>query len=499
MQQKRLKQVLTDAKEFAITAELSGGRNFSIKPVEKFMRACSQSTAEMPEGFNFVGVTCTQGPGGTAGLEPATILNYLKEQNLLGDLDFIPHVSCKDHNIDSIRSLLEGAMLDGIESLLVITGDKPITSKGVFDLESVGLLGMIKQINEKHKAMAEDTEKVHQFFAAAAVSPFKYTEPSQMQQYYKMEKKIASGAKFIVTQVGWDWKKSVELMTYIKERNLNTPVIGNVFLLTTKNAAPRLMHENKLPGCFVSDELYAKLNEETYEDHIERAAQQLAMYKGIGAAGADIGFVHDYDVFLEIVNRAAEIGDDWEHYKDNLHWPKKDGFYLYDDYGKRVELSKPKKTLAQRHYEFVHRAILDKGHRGYYVFRRIMKILGAQKGSGFAYRTFNVVERGAKYALFECAACGDCFLPENFGICTMGGCEKGLANVPCGDATVDGMCGNNPDRVCVGELIYKAAAASGKIDKWIETICPPRDISLDKTSSILNYLFEKDHDKNNMK
>ena len=50
---------------------------------------------------------------------------------------------------------------------------------------------------------------VHQFFVGAAVSPFKYSEPSQMQQYYKMEKKIACGAKFLVTQVGWDWKKSV--------------------------------------------------------------------------------------------------------------------------------------------------------------------------------------------------------------------------------------------------------------------------------------------------
>ena len=35
------------------------------------------------------------------------------------------------------------------------------------------------------------------FFAGAAVSPFKRTEPELMGQYYKLKKKIEAGAKFI--------------------------------------------------------------------------------------------------------------------------------------------------------------------------------------------------------------------------------------------------------------------------------------------------------------
>ena len=62
------------------------------------------------------------------------------------------------------------------------------------------------------------------------MSPFKYNEESQMQQYFKMEKKIASGAKFLITQVGWDWKKSIELMKYLKDAQLDIPVVGNVYL-----------------------------------------------------------------------------------------------------------------------------------------------------------------------------------------------------------------------------------------------------------------------------
>ncbi|MCK5676533.1 MAG: methylenetetrahydrofolate reductase C-terminal domain-containing protein [Verrucomicrobia bacterium] len=38
----------------------------------------------------------------------------------------------------------------------------------------------------------------------------------------------------------------------------------------------------------------------------------------------------------------------------------------------------------------------------------------------------------------QCEECGDCYLAENFGFCTMGGYAKGLANAPCGDAKPDG-------------------------------------------------------------
>ncbi len=122
----------------------------------------------------------------------------------------------------------------GVESLLALTGDKPATAQGVFEVESVGLLSMIGRLNRQSiiGAKPEQLDKAHRFFAGAAVSPFKYTEGSLLQQYYKMEKKIAEGAQFLITQVGWDWKKSLELMQYLKANRITTPVLGNVYWLT---------------------------------------------------------------------------------------------------------------------------------------------------------------------------------------------------------------------------------------------------------------------------
>lgn len=496
MQKNRFSNSIKDKSKFVVTAELVGAPGFSFAPIKKFLTAYKDKTQSViPAEFDFCAITSPQNPGGVANIEPADVLSYCLLNDLLDDLDFVPHISCKDQNADRITSSLVGYKALGINSVLALTGDKPATSKGVFDVEAVGLCKMVKDFNNQEilKAKPDNLNKVFKFNIGAAVSQYKYDEAAQMQQYYKMEKKVKSGAEFIVTQVGWDWKKAVELANYVKDNKITTPVIGNVYLLSTITPAPRLMHDIKLPGCFVSDELFAKVLSESVDEHIQRAAQQVAMFKALGFAGADIGGVHDFEMFLKILNRAAEIGENWTQFKHNLCFPAKDGWYLYDDNNKAKELSKPKKTCSHKFFNFMHRAILDPDYTGFKAFKSVMSAVGAKKGSGFCYSGFNGIEKAMKYWLFDCQECGDCFLPENFSICTMGKCEKGLDNVPCGDATVDGYCGNNLERVCVGQLVYNAAAAEGSLDKLRQTICQRRNPQLSHTASIVNYLFGKDH------
>ena len=494
---KYLKEALTEPSQFAVIAELTGGPGYNFSPIEKFLKAYQDNQGQdIPKEFTLAGVSLPQNPGGVANIDPSDVMAVLQEGQLIGDLDIIPHLSCKDCNSDSLTSTLVGYRKRRINTVLALTGDKPVNAQGVFEVEAVSLLAMIKRMNHASilKAKPGEWDQVRQFCAGAAVSPFKYTEPLLMQQYYKMEKKVAAGAQFLVTQVGWDWKKSLELMQYMKDNRISTPVFGNVYWLTTLTPAPRLMHDIKLPGCFVSDDLLAKLQSETVDEHIQRAAQQVAMYKAMGYAGVDLGGVHDYNVFVKILNRAAEIGENWEQFKDNLYWPPENAFYLYDDSGKQVELSRPKKKFNEQFFNIMHRAILDPEHRGFHCFKKAVKLLGADKEGNFSYKTFNALEKVIKHSIFECQECGDCYLPENFGYCTLGPCEKGVANAPCGDATVDGFCGNNLERRCVGEMIYNAAAAEpGGREKLRKRINKPRVPALKHTSSLVNYLCGKDH------
>jgi 5,10-methylenetetrahydrofolate reductase len=499
MPKKRLSDALAKSSNFVVVAELAAGPKYNFGPIEKFLSGAKEAGSDaVPKEFDFTGICVPQNPGGVANLEPADVLLRIKDKDLLGDLDFIPHISCKDHNSDGLTSSLVNYRARDVESVLALTGDKPVSAKGSFEVESVGLLQLIERMNSESflKAKPDQWDKINQFFPGAAVSPFKYTEASQMQQYYKMEKKIASGAKFLITQVGWDWKKSQELMQYLKENSIDTPVLGNVYLLSTTTPAPRLMHDIKLPGCFVSDEFLAKLQSENIEQHIERAAQQVAMYKQLGAAGVDIGGVHDYATFTKILTLANQIGSDWEKHKDNLCWPGGEKFYLYESSGQKAVAARMKKRFRQRFFDFMHRAILNSDYNGFKLFRGTMGLLGTKKGKGFCYKSFYAMERWFKYLAFDCEDCGDCYLPENFSYCTIGGCEKGMDNAPCGDSTADGLCGNNLERICIGEYIYKAAAAKpdGRA-KLRATINKPRMHELENSASILNYLFGVDHTK----
>jgi 5,10-methylenetetrahydrofolate reductase len=499
MSRKRLSASLAKDSNFVVVGELAAGPKFNFAPIEKFLTGAKEAGPDaIPKGYDFAGFLVPQNPGGVSNLEPADVLARVTEKGLLGDLDFIPHISCKDHNADGLTSSLINYRARDVESVLALTGDKPITAKGSFEVESVGLLQMIERMNCESflKAKPDQWDTIHQFSPGAAVSPFKYTEASQMQQYYKMEKKIASGAKFLITQVGWDWKKSQELMRYLQENSIDIPVIGNVYFLSTTTPAPRLMHDIKLPGCFVSDEFLAKMQSESLEQHIERAAQQVAMYKELGAAGVDIGGVHDFAVFTKILELAEQIGSDWEKYKDNLCWPGGENFYLYEGSGQKAIQTRMRKKARQRFFDFMHRAILDPDYTGFKCFRGTMGLLGTKKGKGFCYKSFYAMERWFKYIAFDCEDCGDCYLPENFSYCTIGGCEKGMDNAPCGDSTADGLCGNNLDRICIGEYIYKAAAAKpdGRT-KLRAIINKPRMHELENSASILNYLFAVDHTK----
>ncbi|MHC4388429.1 MAG: methylenetetrahydrofolate reductase C-terminal domain-containing protein [Planctomycetota bacterium] len=497
MKHKRLKETLLDKSKFAVVAELISGPNFSFFPMENFLKDYKNSEdASIPEGFDFVAIASPHNAGGTPGIGMANVLSHMQAQKLLDQLDFVAHLSGKDQNADALVSSLAGFRAMDIETVLAMTGDKPVKGKGVFELESIGILQMIKQMNSEGylKARPDELDNVRQFFPGAVVSPFKYTEASQMQQYYKMEKKIACGAEFIVTQVGWDWKKSMELFRYLEENNLDVPILGNAFLLSKMTSAPKLMHDVKVPGCFISDQLLAKVYSETISEQLERAAQQVAMYKSIGAAGVDVGSIHVFRMLVHILQRASEIGESWVEYKDNLYWPQEGGFYLYDDKGHRTALSRPKKKFGHKCFDFMHRNVLTEDTRPFKTMKKVMSFVGARKNRGLAYELFTTFEYAVKRALFDCEMCGDCYLAENFGLCTVGGCEKGLANAPCGDATVDGYCGNNLDLLCIGEHIYNAAASQADgIEQWRAIINRPRIHSLEQTASILNHLFGRDH------
>jgi len=76
----------------------------------------------------------------------------------------------------------------------------------------------------------------------------------------------------------------------------------------------------------------------------------------------------------------------------------------------------------------------------------------------------------------------------------MGECSKGLSNVPCGDSTIDGRCGLEPDKLCAGRLLYDAARYFTEDDSELyKRVNPPKNPLLAGTSSLRNFYIGLDH------
>lgn len=188
--------------------------------------------------------------------------------------------------------------LMGMKNILAISGDYSGQGFGgqgapVFDLDSVHLQVMLALLTERIQAAGDPDG----FFSGCAVSPFKYTEGESFAQYAKLCRKMAAGALFVITQLGFDALKFAELIQMIKCMGALIPVIGSVYVLTAGSA--RIMNARKVPGVVVSNQLGAQVEFEWRNKadgrraSIERSARLAAVLRGLGYRGVHIaaGFI----------------------------------------------------------------------------------------------------------------------------------------------------------------------------------------------------------------
>jgi len=287
----------------------------------------------MAEDGRIHAVSITENAGGHPALSPEVLGHEIMDKGL----DIISHFSCKDKNRNQMESLLFAWDRLGLHNLLVITGDYPKSGycgdpKPVFDLDSVHVVDMITHMNQGH-FVAENVQP-SSFFMGVAISPFKLTVAEQTTQYYKLHRKVAAGAHFAITQLGFDARKYHETLLYVKENQLNIPLLGNVFIPNL--AVAELMYQSKVPGCIITDEFLEQLKKENSSPDkgkkagLARGAKLIALLKGTGYSGAHIGgpglSMADLDFLL---TEADALLSDWRECVADLNYWSAKGAYFY--------------------------------------------------------------------------------------------------------------------------------------------------------------------------
>ena len=495
-------QSLYNPEQFTITLELVPSRGGHNREHEHTL-ALAEKLAHDPR---IQAVSITENAGGHAALSPEVIGREIQKMGL----DVIVHFSSKDKNRNQMESLLFAWDRRGIRDLLVITGDYPQEgyqgfAKPVFDLGSVHVLDLISRMNRGNYGPNQGRGAISptSFLMGVALSPFKRLEAELLMQYAKLHRKAEQGADYIITQVGYDARKFHEVLQYIKLNNLNLPVLGNVFVPNLTVAA--LMRTGKIPGCIITEALYAEIRREATsldkgkQARLLRAAKLLAILKGLGYAGAHLGGPGlTYDNIDFILNTADSFADKWRELIPKMNYWHQDGFYLYKkDQATGLNTSETsvcakRSTCLQTNYRLarlVHNLAFTQEAPFYPLSKKICLVL---EGSGFD-NGLTHLEHVAKFLLFGCQNCGDCTLSELAFVCPQSGCAKYLLNGPCGGSR-DGWCEVYPGKKrCLYVRIYERLVACDLPESMRKGFVPPRNWALNNTSSWLNFFRGLDH------
>jgi len=458
--------------EFCYMVELVASR---LTREAKLFEAASQ-LAQVP---GVVAGSITSYAGGSLGHDPIRVGTAVRARGLAPNI----HLTCVNRDRLGARRALEDLHALGLENVFAITGDYPKVSdseaKPDFDLDSVQLIEMIRELRESGLP----------FYISAAVSPFKYTEADCAYQYLKLEKKIAAGADYAITQLGYDSKKFRELKRYLDERGLKTPVFGNVYVLPAR--AAEKFSKGEPPGCWAAPELVAKIQGESkaadkgLSGRLERAARMVAILRGLGYAGAYIGGDHNADHVRTIIKRSEAIASRWEEFAEEISYSPKGGFFFYDTPAPPPKplgrLPRVLDTLA---------AWFPVKHEDSALKRFLTAILRWIDKRPAAAHALEQLELLGKKSTFGCQACGNCVLGEMEYVCPMT-CPKNLRNGPCG-GTFNGQCEVIPEKACVWVQVYDTARAANRIE-GLKQFIPPRNRSLQGTSSFINLFLNRDY------
>ncbi len=281
-----LEKILT-AGHFAATGELGPPKNADPEVIRR--------KAEILKGYvDAVNITDNQ----TAVVRMSSISVGIMLLNM--GIEPTIQMTCRDRNRIAIQSDLLGAAAFGIKNLLCLSGDHqqfgnhPM-AKNVFDLDSMGLLRMVKDMRDAKKFQCGEEIKgpAPCFFIGAAANPF--ADPFEFRPY-RLAKKVAAGADFVQTQIVFNVPKFREYMQRVGDLGLldKVYILAGVSPIRTAGAAKYMA--TQVPGMDVPEEYVRRMEDAVKGIPKEDKAARKAAWEEEGIR-----------ICVEVIQRVREI------------------------------------------------------------------------------------------------------------------------------------------------------------------------------------------------
>jgi 5,10-methylenetetrahydrofolate reductase len=227
-------------------------------------------------------------------------------------LEHIVQMTCRDRNRIALQMDILGIAALGLNNMLCLTGDHqkfgnhPM-AKGVFDLDSIQLVKMVKDMRDEKKFQCGDEMMVEpRLFIGAAANPF--ADPFEYR-VNRLAKKVAAGADFIQTQIIYNVDKFAEWMKEVRERGLHEKVKILAGVAPIKSVGAARYMQTKVPGMEVPEELIERLKgvpkEEVSKEGIKVCIDIINKVRQIeGVAGIHLMAIEWEEAVPEIVEAA---------------------------------------------------------------------------------------------------------------------------------------------------------------------------------------------------
>lgn len=233
----------------------------------------------------------------------------LKEQGIRP----LTHLTCRDRNLIGLQSHLMGLNALGIHDILAVTGDPTKVgdfpgATSVYDVSSMELISLIKQLNEGISFSGKPLRKKANFSVAAAFNPNVRVLDRAVA---RLEKKIEHGADYFISQPVYTKEKIVEI--YEATKHLDTPIYIGIMPVTSHKSAQFLHHE--VPGIKLSEDALARM-EACGDDKDKATAEGIAIARELVEVAAQyfngiylITPFLRYDVTLELMKYIHQLDE----------------------------------------------------------------------------------------------------------------------------------------------------------------------------------------------
>jgi methylenetetrahydrofolate reductase (NADPH) len=228
-------------------------------------------------------------------------------------LDPIVQMTCRDRNRIALQMDVLGIAALGMNSMLCLTGDHQKfgnhpTAKGVYDLDSIQLVRMVKDMRDEKKFLCGEKMSIEpRLFIGAAENPF--ADPFEFRAA-RLSKKVAAGADFIQTQIIYNVDKFAEWMKMVRERGLHEKVKILAGVAPIKSVGAARYMKTRVPGMDVPDSVVSRLQgvprEQVSKEGIKLCVDIINQVREIkGVAGIHLMAIEWEEVVPEILEAAG--------------------------------------------------------------------------------------------------------------------------------------------------------------------------------------------------